>query len=49
MADKRYTPVKKFLHEDFLAENQQYTCDVLATKSFVANVIGTYADKLKQQ
>ena len=47
MADKRYAPVKKFLHEAFLAEKQQYPLDVLAIKRFMADVIGAYAGKPK--
>ena len=45
MADKRYKPVKKFLHEGFLAEKQQYPQDVLAMKRFMADFIGTAAAK----
>ena len=47
MANKRYTPVKMFLHEAFLVENQQYPCNVLAMKRFVANFIGVDAGKPK--
>ena len=49
MADGRYKPVKKFLHEAFLAEKQQYPCDILAMKRFMANFIGADAGKPQRQ
>ena len=49
MSDERYKPVKKFLHEGFLAEKQQYPQDVLATKRFMTDFIGTVAAKPKNQ
>ena len=47
MSDEPYKPVKKFLHEGFLAEKQQYPWEVLAMKRFVANFIGTAVAKIK--
>ena len=49
MADERYTPVKKFLHETFLAEKQQYSRNVLAVKRVMAKFIGTDAGKPQRQ
>ena len=49
MANERYKPVKKFLHEGFLAEKQQYPRDVLAMKRSVADFIGAAAAKPKRQ
>ena len=49
MVDERYEPVKKFLHEGFLAEKQQYPRDVLAMKIFMADFIGTAAGKPKER
>ena len=49
MADKRYKPVKKLLHVGHLAEKQQYSHDVLSTKRFMADFIGTSAGKPKRQ
>ena len=45
MADGRYTPVNKFLHEAFLAEKEQYPRSVLAMKRFMADFIGVDAGK----
>ena len=49
MADKRYKPVKEFLHEAFLAQKQQYSCNMLAIKRFMANVTRTYIGEPKRQ
>ena len=49
MADGRYKPVKKFLHEAFLAEKQQYPRNVLAMKRFMADFIGADAGKPQRQ
>ena len=49
MADDRYEPVNMFLHEGFLADRHQYPRDVLATKIFMANFIGTATAQLKRQ
>jgi hypothetical protein len=48
MADERYKPVKEFLHQAFLAENQQYPRDTLTMKRFTADFIGATIDKPKQ-
>ena len=48
MTDKRYKPAKEFLHQASLANNQQYLCDALAMKRFMANFIGTATGKPKQ-
>ena len=45
MAAKRYAPVKKFLHEGFLAEKQQYPHNVLVMKRFMADFIRANAGK----
>ena len=47
MANGRYTPVKKFLHEASLTEKQQYLRNMLAMKRFMATLIGTDAGKPK--
>ena len=49
MANERYKPVKKFIHEGFLAEKQQYPRDVLAMKRFLADFICTATAKPKRQ
>ena len=49
MTDEQYKPVKKFLHEGFLADKQQYPRDVLAMKKFMADFTGTAAAKPKRQ
>ena len=41
MANIRYKPVKKFLHEAFCAKKQQHPHGVLAVKRFMADFIGT--------
>ena len=48
MADTQYKPVKKFLHEAFLVEKQQYPCDMLAMKRFMVDFIGTDTGKPKR-
>ena len=47
MADKKYKPVRKFLHKDFLVEKQQYPHNVLAMKQFMADFIRSDAGKPK--
>ena len=49
VADGRYKPVKKFLHEAFLAVKQQYPRDVLAVKRFMVDFIGADAGKPQRQ
>ena len=49
MADGRYKSVKKFLHEAFLTEKQQYPRNLLAMKRFMADFIGTGAGEPQRQ
>jgi hypothetical protein len=49
MVDKRYKLVNKFLHKAFLAEKQQYPCNVLVVRRIMADFIGADAGKLKRQ
>ena len=49
MANKRYEPVKAFLHKGFLTEKQQYPHNVLAMKRFMVNFIDAAAGKPHSQ
>ena len=49
MTDKRYEPVKKFFHEGFLVDKQQYPRDVLAMERFMTDFISTAATNPKRQ